>query len=70
MLATFAASDAGRLFGRSCVEYGVDPAASIDDDVLAANLRIAMLAVAAADTPNPEPERTPDGAIKYEGGVN
>jgi hypothetical protein len=44
VLAAFASSDAGRVYGRVCEMWGVDPAASLEevDDVLAANLRVAL----------------------------
>jgi len=43
-LAAFASSDAGKTYGRICEMWGVDPAASLEevDDVLAANLRLAL----------------------------
>jgi hypothetical protein len=55
MLATFASSNAGLLYGRSCERYGVDPAAFLDDDVLALNLRVA-LALGDVDAVEPESE--------------
>jgi len=44
VLADFARSDVGRTYGRVCEMWGVDPAASLEevDDVLAANLRLAL----------------------------
>jgi hypothetical protein len=44
VLADFASSDAGKTYGRVCEMWGVDPAASLEevDDVLAANLRLAL----------------------------
>jgi hypothetical protein len=44
MLADFARSDIGKTYGRVCEMWGVDPAASLEevDDVLAANLRMAL----------------------------
>ena len=44
VLAAFARSDAGKTYGRVCEMWGVDPAASLEevDDVLAANLRLAL----------------------------
>jgi hypothetical protein len=59
MLATFADSNAGKLYGRSCERYGVDPAAFLDDDVLAANLRVAL---ALGDMEAVEPESEFDRA--------
>jgi hypothetical protein len=53
-IATFASSVDGRLYGRVCERYGVDPAAGFTSDPIeAANLR-AALAVASI----PEPETT------------
>ena len=45
VLADFALSETGKLYGRVCEQWGVDPAASLEevDDVLAANLRLALL---------------------------
>ena len=45
VLADFASSAAGKTYGRVCEMWGVDPAASIEevDDVLAANLRLALV---------------------------
>ena len=44
MLAAFASSAAGKTYGRVCEMWGVDPAAPLEeaDDVLAANLRLAL----------------------------
>jgi len=44
VLAAFASSAAGKTYGRVCEMWGVDPAASLEevDDVLAANLRLAL----------------------------
>lgn len=44
-LASFASSEAGKTYGRVCEMWGVDPAASLEeiDDVLAANLRLALV---------------------------
>ena len=55
VLADFASSDAGKTYGRVCEMWGVDPAASLEevDDVLAANLRIAL----AFSMNKPEPEQ-------------
>lgn len=60
MLATFASSNAGRLYGRSCERYGIDPAADIEDDVLAANLRLALMLT---DVPD-EAEEAPRDAVR------
>jgi hypothetical protein len=43
MLVDFATSDAGKIYGRTCERYGVDPGAVLDDDVLALNLRVALV---------------------------
>ena len=45
VLADFALSEAGKIYGRTCEIWGVDPAASLEevDDVLAANLRLALV---------------------------
>jgi len=42
MLATFAATPAGKLYHRTCERYGVDPAAGFADDVLAHNFRVIL----------------------------
>jgi riboflavin biosynthesis pyrimidine reductase len=42
-LAAFASSDAGKTFARVEQHFGRDPAASIEDDVLAHNLRAAFI---------------------------
>ena len=45
VLASFASSGAGKTYGRVCEMWGVDPAAPLEeiDDVLAANLRLALV---------------------------
>lgn len=43
VLADFASSEAGKAFARIEQHYGRDPAASLEDDVLAHNLRAAFL---------------------------
>jgi len=43
MLAAFASSGAGKAFARIEQHFGRDPAASIEDDVLAHNLRAAFI---------------------------
>lgn len=48
-LAAFASSDAGKTFARIEQHFGRDPAASLDDDVLAHNLRAAFLITLAPD---------------------
>ena len=57
VLADFASSGAGKTYGRVCEMWGIDPAAPLEevDDVLAANLRLA-LAVSMNDS---EPETDP-----------
>jgi hypothetical protein len=55
MLASFAASDAGKLYGRTCERYGVDPGAVLDDEVLGVNLRV-VLAVSDSAAAEPESE--------------
>lgn len=53
MLATFATSDAGKVYGRTCQRYGIDPGAALEDDVMAYNLNLALLL---GDTDEDEPE--------------
>ncbi len=65
-LAAFATSDQGKLYGRVCERWGIDPAAGMTDDVLAYNLRAAL---AVGELPDPEPQVTPDGGISYSGGI-
>ena len=57
-LAAFASSDAGKAFARIEERWGRDPAASLEsiDDVLAHNLRAALIASLARDEPEPEPD--------------
>ena len=59
-MARFAKSRSGQLFRASCERFGVDPAAAVgyEDDVVAANLRVALMAGAA----EPEPEAA-DGKL-------
>jgi len=54
-LASFASSAAGKSYGRVCEFWGIDPAASLEqvDDVLAANLRTALVVTMHEDS---EPE--------------
>jgi hypothetical protein len=49
-LATFAQSAGGKLYRDVCERFGVDPAAGLDDDVLAYQFRVA-LAVAHQEEP-------------------
>ena len=55
-LAAFASSEAGKAFARIEQHYGRDPAASLEevDDVLAHNLRAALLLTLAEDVEEPE----------------
>jgi N-acyl-D-aspartate/D-glutamate deacylase len=48
-LAAFASSEAGKAFARIEQHFGRDPAASLEDDVLAHNLRAALLMTLAED---------------------
>jgi hypothetical protein len=52
-VAAFASSDEGRLYATTCERWGIDPGAILDDDVLAYNLRLALVM---ADRPEPEPK--------------
>ncbi len=54
MIATFAMSDSGKVFGRTCQRFGKDPADYLEDDVLGVNFRVAL---AIADT-DFEPEES------------
>lgn len=54
MLASFAQSDVGRLYGRTCKTYGLDPGAALEDDVLAFNLNLALLLSDTEDEPEDE----------------
>lgn len=42
-VAAFASSPAGQLYARTCKWWGTDPAAGFGDDVLAYNLRAALM---------------------------
>ena len=55
-IASFASSEAGKTFARIEQHYGRDPAASLEeiDDVLAHNLRAALLFTLAEDIEEPE----------------
>jgi N-acyl-D-aspartate/D-glutamate deacylase len=56
VLAAFASSEAGKTFARIEQHYGRDPAASLEDDVLAHNLRAALLlTLNREDRPEPDP---------------
>jgi N-acyl-D-aspartate/D-glutamate deacylase len=54
MLAAFASSNAGKAFARIEERWGRDPAAALEpiDDVLAHNLRAALLVTLAEDEPD------------------
>jgi len=56
VLASFASSDQGKAFARIEQHWGRDPAASLEevDDVLAHNLRAALLVTLAEGVPEPE----------------
>lgn len=53
-LAAFADKPIGKMFGGVCQRWGIDPAADIEDDVLAFNFRAAL-----AVRLNEEPEEPP-----------
>lgn len=53
-LADFASSEAGKTFARIERQYGRDPAAALEDDVLAHNLRAAFLITLAEEKPEDE----------------
>lgn len=55
MLAAFATSQTGKMYGHVCERYGVDPGEILEDDVLAFNLRAA---IALATLPEIEPEQS------------
>ena len=61
-LAAFASSDAGKAFARIEQHWGRDPAASLDDDVLAHNLRAALLFTLAEDEVPEEHQDTIEAA--------
>lgn len=54
-LADFVTSPQGRFYGHVCKTFGVDPGAPFSDDVVAFQMRAALLA-AEIDEPEPEPE--------------
>jgi len=54
-LVEFVGSDQGRLFGKVCERWGVDPGSFLEDDVLGFNLRLGL---GLADRGEPEPEPT------------
>lgn len=53
-LAAFALSDQGQMYGSVCEFWGTDPGAPLDDDVLAFNLRVALMIT------RPKPVETDD----------
>jgi N-acyl-D-aspartate/D-glutamate deacylase len=55
MLAAFASSEEGKTFARIEQQYGRDPAAFLDDEVLAHNLRAAFLVTLSKDVPEDDP---------------
>lgn len=56
MLAAFASSEAGKAFARVEQHFGRDPAACLEDDVLAHNLRAAfVVTLHREDKPEPDP---------------
>ena len=54
-LASFASSDSGKSFARVERYWGRDPAAALEDDVLAHNLRVALLMTLSEDEPVADP---------------
>ena len=66
-VAAFASSDAGKAFARIEERWGRDPAASLEavDDVLAHNLRAALVVALAEDVP----ESDDPGATARAGGA-
>ena len=66
-IASFASSDAGKAFARIEERFGRDPAASLEsyDDVLAHNLRAALIVTLAEDEPEPD---DPGAAARLGGG--
>jgi hypothetical protein len=59
-VAEFARSDTGQMYATTCERYGLDPAVGFADDVLAFNLRAALLV-------NAPREEEPDFETKYGG---
>jgi hypothetical protein len=53
-LARFAASPGGLNYARVCDAWRLDPGAGIEDDVLAYNLRAALIGVLNANAPKPD----------------
>lgn len=61
MVAQFATSDAGKVYGRTCQRFGVDPGAVLEDDVMGYNLALALLL---GDTEEEEPDTFADSKAK------
>jgi len=55
VLADFASSEEGKTFARIEQHFGRDPAAFLEDDVLAHNLRAAFLVTLSRDEPEDDP---------------
>ena len=75
VLASFASSDQGKAFARIEQHWGRDPAASLEeyDDVLAHNLRAALLITMAEDVPEEhedEVERTKAAGARIREQIN
>jgi len=68
MLAAFASSEAGKTFARVEQYFGRDPAASLDDDVLAHNLRAAFLITLNRERESDEPKADDPGDAARKGG--
>jgi hypothetical protein len=59
-IARFALSDEGAIYRSVCEHWGIDPAAGLEDDVMAFNLRAALLIT----KPKPiEPEESVEGKV-------
>jgi len=57
-IAAFVSSDEGKTYGRVCKDWGVDPGAVFDDDVLAYNLRLGLsVSLHMDDVPDDEADR-------------
>ncbi len=59
MLATFAESGAGQLYGRVCERYGKFPDGGIEDDVMAFNLATAIAVTSVRETEAEAEEESP-----------
>jgi hypothetical protein len=51
-VAAFARSDQGRLYATVCDRWGIDPGARFSDDVVAFNLRAALMAAQPVEVPS------------------